>query len=123
MAAYLRKLTTVLHGAITLMAELPAPVIAAVNGTAVGAGLGLVLAADLAVAGRSAKFVSAYTGVGLSPDATCTFFLPRAVGHKRVSELFLTNQVLHAQQAFDWGLVNDVVDDDQLAEAVRLLVE
>ena len=123
MAAYLRELTTVLHGAITLIAELPAPVIAAVKGTAAGAGLGLVLAADLAVAGRSAKFAPAYTGVGLSPGAGCTFFLPRAVGHKRAAELFLTNRVLDAQQAFDWGLVNDVVDDDKLADAVRVLGE
>ncbi len=123
MAAYLRELTTVLHGAITLMAELPMPVIAAVNGTAAGAGLGLVLAADLAVAGRSAKFAPAYTAVGLSPDAGCTFFLPRAVGHKRAVELFLSNRVLDAEQAFDWGLVNDIVDDDKLAEAARVLGE
>ncbi len=122
-AAYLRELTTVLHGAITLMAELPMPVIAAVNGTAAGAGLGLVLAADMAVAGRSAKFAPAYTAVGLSPDAGCSYFLPRAVGHKRAVELLMTNRVLDAEQAFNWGLVNDVVDDDKLADSVRVLGE
>ena len=89
--AYLRELTTNLHAGILLLARLDAPVIAAVNGTAAGAGLGLVLAADIAIAARSAKFAPAYTGVGLTPDAGCTFLLPRAVGYKRAMDLFLTN--------------------------------
>ena len=86
--------------------------IVAVKGSAAGAGLGLVLAADLAIAGRSAKFTPAYTGVGLTPDAGCTFLLPRAVGYKRAMELLLTNRVLSAEEALDWGLVNQVVDDE-----------
>jgi 2-(1,2-epoxy-1,2-dihydrophenyl)acetyl-CoA isomerase len=92
-----------------------------VNGTAAGAGLGLVLAADLAIAARNSRFVSAYTGVALSPDAGCTFLLPRAVGYKRALELFLTNRVLDAQQALEWGIVNQVVDDEHLAEAAAAL--
>jgi 2-(1,2-epoxy-1,2-dihydrophenyl)acetyl-CoA isomerase len=119
--AYLSELTTNLHAGIGLLARLDAPVIAAVNGTAAGAGLGLVLAADLAIAARSAKFVSAYTGVGLTPDAGCTFLLPRAVGYKRAMELFLTNRVLDAQQALDWGLVNQIVDDESLSGTVAAL--
>ncbi len=119
--AYLSELTTNLHAGIGLLARLDAPVIAAVNGTAAGAGFGLVLAADLAVAARSAKFVSAYTAVGLTPDAACTFLLPRAVGYKRAMELFLTNRVLDAQQALDWGLVNQVVEDERLAETAAAL--
>src|SRR3984957_4905716 len=119
--AYLSELTTNLHAGIALLARLDAPVIAAVNGTAAGAGLGLVLAADLAIAARSAKFVSAYTGGGLTPDAGCTFLLPRAVGYKRAMELFLTNRVLDAQQALDWGLVNQIVEDDSLAETAAAL--
>ena len=95
------------------LARLDAPVVAAVQGTAAGAGLGLVLAADLAIAGKSAKFAAAYTAVGLTPDAGCTFILPRAVGYKRAMELFLTNRVLDAEQALDWGLVNQVVEDDR----------
>jgi 2-(1,2-epoxy-1,2-dihydrophenyl)acetyl-CoA isomerase len=113
--AYLRELTTNLHAGMALLARLDAPVIAAVNGTAAGAGLGLVLAADLAIAARSSKFAPAYTGVGLTPDAGCTFLLPRAVGYKRAMDLFLTNRVLDAQQALDWGLVNQVVEDENLA--------
>jgi 2-(1,2-epoxy-1,2-dihydrophenyl)acetyl-CoA isomerase len=113
--AYLRELTTNLHAGMALLARLDAPVVAAVNGTAAGAGLGLVLMADIAIAARSAKFAPAYTGVGLSPDAGCTFLLPRAVGYKRAMELFLTNRVLDAAQALDWGLVNQVVEDENLA--------
>jgi 2-(1,2-epoxy-1,2-dihydrophenyl)acetyl-CoA isomerase len=81
----------------------------------------LVLAADLAIAARSAKFAPAYTGVGLTPDAGCTFLLPRAVGYKRAMELFLTNRVLDAQQALNWGLVNQVVEDENLAEHAAAL--
>jgi 2-(1,2-epoxy-1,2-dihydrophenyl)acetyl-CoA isomerase len=119
--AYLSELTTNLHAGMALLARLDAPVIAAVNGTAAGAGLGLVLAADLAIAARSAKFAPAYTGVGLTPDAGCTFLLPRAVGYKRAMELLLTNRVLDAQQALDWGLVNQVVEDESLAETAAAL--
>ncbi len=121
--AYLRELTTIMHSAIVRMTELSAPVIAAVNGTAAGAGLGLVLASDLVIASRSAKFASAYTGVGLSPDAGSSFLLPRVVGRRRATELFLTNRTLDAQRAFEWGLVNEVVDDDKLAVAAGALAE
>jgi 2-(1,2-epoxy-1,2-dihydrophenyl)acetyl-CoA isomerase len=120
-SAYLSELTTHLHAGMALLARLDAPVIAAVNGTAAGAGLGLVLASDLAIAARSAKFAPAYTGVGLTPDAGCTFLLPRAVGTKRAMELFLTNRVLDSQQALDWGLVNQVVEDESLAESAAAL--
>lgn len=119
--AYLSELTTNLHAGMALLARLDAPVIAAVNGTAAGAGLGLVLAADLAIAARSAKFAPAYTGVGLTPDAGCTFLLPRAVGYKRAMELLLTNRVLDAEHALDWGLVNQVVEDERLQETAAAL--
>jgi 2-(1,2-epoxy-1,2-dihydrophenyl)acetyl-CoA isomerase len=115
--AYLSELTATLHAAIMHLARLNAPVIAAVNGSAAGAGMGLVLAADYAIGARSSKFVAAYTGVGLTPDASCTFLLPRAVGYKRAMELLLTNRVLDAEEALDWGLINEVVEDDELAAA------
>jgi len=119
--AYLSELTTNLHAAIVHLARLDAPVISAVNGSAAGAGMGLVLAADYAIAARGAKFVAAYTAVGLTPDASCTFLLPRAVGYKRAMELLLTNRVLDAGEALDWGLINEVVDDDKLAETAAAL--
>ena len=119
--AYLSELTTYLHAGIAHLARLDAPVIAAVQGTAAGAGLGLVLASDLALAARSAKFAPAYLGVGLTPDASCTFLLPRAIGSKRAMELLLTNRVLGAQEALDWGLINQVIDDEQLGAAAEAL--
>jgi 2-(1,2-epoxy-1,2-dihydrophenyl)acetyl-CoA isomerase len=98
-----------------------APLIAAVNGTAAGAGVGLVSMADLAICGESSKFTLAYTGVGLTPDAGTSFLLPRTIGTKRAMELFLMNRSLTAAEALNWGLVNDVVPDAELmSEAVKL---
>ncbi len=119
--AYLTELTTDLHAGMAHLSRLEAPVVAAVQGTAAGAGLGLVLAADLAIAGKSTKFAASYTAVGLTPDAGCTFTLPRAVGYKRAMELFLTNRVLDAERALEWGLVNQVVADDELAQTAAAL--
>jgi 2-(1,2-epoxy-1,2-dihydrophenyl)acetyl-CoA isomerase len=120
-SAHLTELTTNLHAGMTHLARMDAPVIAAVRGTAAGAGLGLVLAADLAIAGKGSKFVPAYTAVGLTPDAGCTFLLPRAVGYKRALELFLTNRALSADEALAWGLVNQVVEDEKVDETAAAL--
>jgi 2-(1,2-epoxy-1,2-dihydrophenyl)acetyl-CoA isomerase len=119
--AYLRELTTYLHSAISQFARMDAPVIAAVKGSAAGAGLGLVLTSDLAVCGASAKFTSAYTAVGLTPDAGTSFMLPRIVGAKRAMELMLLNRSLSAEEAKSWGIVNDVVGDGEvLARALAI---
>jgi 2-(1,2-epoxy-1,2-dihydrophenyl)acetyl-CoA isomerase len=122
-SAYLAELTRNLHEGMALLAAHPAPVIVAVNGTAAGAGLGLVLMADLAIAGRSARFTAAYTGVGLTPDAGCTFLLPRIIGRRRTMEMLLTNRTLDAAEALDWGLINKVVEDDELADSAARLAE
>ena len=106
---------------MALLARLDAPVIAAVNGTAAGAGLGLVLAADLAIATRSAKFAPAYTAVGLTPDAGCTFPAAACGGLQTYPGAAATNRVLDAQTALEWGLVNQVVDDDKLIETAAAL--
>jgi 2-(1,2-epoxy-1,2-dihydrophenyl)acetyl-CoA isomerase len=111
---YVRELTTYLHAAISHFVRMDAPVIAAVNGTAAGAGVGLVAMADLALCGRSSKFNLAYTNVGLTPDAGTSFLLPRIVGVKRAMELLLLNRALPAAEALTWGLVNEVVSDEQL---------
>src|SRR5262249_16805358 len=111
---YIRELTTYLHAAISHFMRMDAPVLAAVNGTAAGAGGGLVAMADLAVCGRSAKFNLAYTRAGLTPDAGTSFLLPRTLGVKRTMELLLLNRSLPAAEALAWGLVNEVVEDEQL---------
>jgi 2-(1,2-epoxy-1,2-dihydrophenyl)acetyl-CoA isomerase len=111
---YIRELTTYLHAAISRFVRMDAPVIAAVNGTAAGAGVGLAAMADLALCGRSSKFHLAYTQAGLTPDAGTTFLLPRMLGLKRTMELLLLNRSLPAEEALSWGLVNEVVADEQL---------
>jgi 2-(1,2-epoxy-1,2-dihydrophenyl)acetyl-CoA isomerase len=111
---YIRELTTYLHAAIAHFTRMDAPVIAAVNGTAAGAGVGLVAMADLAVCARSAKFNLAYTNAGLTPDAGTSFLLPRIVGAKRTMELLLLNRTLTAAEALSWGLVNEVVADEEV---------
>jgi 2-(1,2-epoxy-1,2-dihydrophenyl)acetyl-CoA isomerase len=120
---YLNELTTVLHSAITCFTRMNALVIAAVNGTAAGAGLGLVAMADLAVAAASAKFTSAYTALALTPDAGVSFLLPRAIGRKRAMDMLINNRVLSAEQAVEWGLVNEVFPDDKFESAVQQRAE
>ncbi len=118
---YLRELTSFLHQAISHFVRMDAPVIAAVNGTAAGAGVGLAAMADLAICGEASKFSLAYTAVGLTPDGSTSFFLPQILGNKRALELILTNRALTATEALSWGLVNQVVPDEQvLAEALKL---
>jgi 2-(1,2-epoxy-1,2-dihydrophenyl)acetyl-CoA isomerase len=119
--AYLTELTTDLHAGLVHLARANAPVVAAVQGTAAGAGLGLVLAADLAVASKSAKFTAAYTAIGLTPDAGGTFLLPRAVGYKRAMEMLITNRVLDAPTALEWGLINQIVEDAELVDTAAAL--
>jgi 2-(1,2-epoxy-1,2-dihydrophenyl)acetyl-CoA isomerase len=70
--------------------------------------------ADLALGARSSKFKLAYTQAGLTPDAGTTFLLPRTLGLKRTMELLLLNRVLEAEEALAWGLLNEVVADEQL---------
>jgi 2-(1,2-epoxy-1,2-dihydrophenyl)acetyl-CoA isomerase len=120
---YLNELTTNLHAAITCFTRMAAPVLAVVNGTAAGAGLGLVAMADLAIAAKSAKFISAYTTVALTPDAGVSFLLPRAIGRKRAMDMMITNRLLTAEQALEWGLVNEVAPDEQLGEIAQCRAE
>ena len=112
----IKKMAGDLHMGLSRLARGNAPVIAAVNGTAAGAGMSLVMACDLAVAAESAVFTMAYTRAGLVPDGSSTFFMPRRIGDRRTRELMLTNRVLKAEEAKDWGIGNEVVADDRLLE-------
>ena len=121
LAGHLRKVTTFLHAAISGLARLDAPVVAAVQGSAAGAGMSLACACDVVVAAESSKFVMAYTRIGLSPDGSGTWFLPRLVGWRRAGELMLTNRTLTAAEARDWGIVTTVVPDGEVAGAASAL--
>jgi 2-(1,2-epoxy-1,2-dihydrophenyl)acetyl-CoA isomerase len=97
------------------------PVIAAVNGVAAGAGVGLALACDLCVAAAEARFVMAYSNMAICPDCSTSFFLPRLLGPIRAMELYLFNEPLPADQAKALGLVNQVVSSAELLPTVRAM--
>ncbi|WP_052851565.1 enoyl-CoA hydratase-related protein [Streptomyces avicenniae] len=103
------------------IAAMPKPVVAAVQGAAAGAGLGLALAADLRVAGLSASFHTAFAGIGLTADSGLSWTLPRAVGAGRAAELLLCPRRIGAEEAERLGLVQRVVPDDALAATAREL--
>ena len=116
-ATYVDKTATTLHHAVSRFARMDAPVVMAVNGTAAGGGFSLALAGDYVIAADSAKFISAYTASGLTPDGSSTYYLAKHVGLLRAKELILTNRLLSAEEACAWGLVSKVVPDDQLMDA------
>ncbi len=115
---FLRDLAFYLHGFVSDIARMPKPVIAAVNGTAAGAGFSLAMACDLTLAAEGARFIMAYTGIGLVPDGGSTYFLPRLVGYKRAVELALLNRPLTAREAMELGLVNVVLPEEGFLERV-----
>lgn len=112
---YLREATTWLGSCASALMRLEAPVVAAVHGYAAGGGgFGLVCAADLVVAGESARFLLGATRVGMAPDAGGSVTLARIVGLRKAMEIALTNPTLTAAQALELGLINKVVPDDEV---------
>lgn len=100
---------------------LPLPVVAAVNGTAAGAGANLALACDMVLAARSACFIQAFVKIGLVPDSGGTWLLPKRLGMGRAMGLAMTGDRLSADEAEKWGLVWEVMDDPLLAEQAMAL--
>ena len=122
--SHMKEVTTYLHAAISRFTRGDAPLIAAVNGVAAGAGMSLACSCDIVIAAESARFTMAYTKAGLTPDGSSTYFLPRKVGLPRALELTLTNPMLSAAQAQEYGIVTRVVPDaDLLAEATATAEE
>jgi 2-(1,2-epoxy-1,2-dihydrophenyl)acetyl-CoA isomerase len=114
-------LTERYHPIMKGIRELPKPVIAAVNGPAVGIGCSLALCSDLIIAAESAYFLLAFVNIGLVPDGGSSLFVPTRVGMARATELSMLGERLDAQQALSWGLINRVVPDDRLREEARAL--
>lgn len=108
-----------MHPAILSLRGLDAPVMTALNGTAAGAGFGLVLASDHVVASSAAKLVLAYDKLGASPDCGSTWFMARKLGRQRAFELMLTGRGLSADEAQDWGIVNEVARVEDFDSAVQ----
>ncbi len=121
--AHLLEVTSHLHAAIATLCAMDAPVIAAVHGSAAGAGCSLAAVADLVLAAESSRFVMAYTAIGLTPDGGGTWALPRAVGLRRALELTLTNRRLTAAEAVEVGLATRVVANGELGAAAAALAE
>ena len=118
-----KELHDVYHPVIAGVRGLEKPVIAAVNGPAVGIGASLALACDLVLAAESAFFGLAFVNVGLMPDGGSTLFVPAAVGKARAFEMALLGERVPAPQALQWGLVNAVHPDDRLMDEANALVE
>ena len=117
-----KELHELYHPVIAGIRRLEKPVVAAVNGPAVGIGASLAFACDLVLAAESAFFGLAFVNVGLMPDGGSTLFVPAAVGKARAFQMALLGERVPAQQALDWGLVNQVVPDDRLMDEATGLV-
>jgi 2-(1,2-epoxy-1,2-dihydrophenyl)acetyl-CoA isomerase len=107
---------------IMRISQLPIPVVAAVNGVAAGSGANLALACDFVVAARSARFLQSFCRIGLIPDAGGTWMLPRLVGMARARGLTFLGEALSADEALRWGLIWQVVEDEQLMLSAMALV-
>ena len=105
------------------LADLPVPVVTAVNGPAAGIGCSLALAGDFAVAGRSAYFLQAFVNIGLVPDGGASWMLPRLVGKARATEMMMLGEKIGAEKAESWGLIHACVDDDALMAHATALAE
>src|SRR5215210_6563703 len=111
------------HPIIAELRRMPKPVLAAVNGPAVGIGCSLALAADLVIAKESAYFLLAFVNIGLVPDGGSSLFVPARVGHTRAAEMAMLGERIPARRALEWGLINRVAADDAFAGEVDALAE
>src|SRR3982751_911867 len=118
-----KELHNVYHPAIAGIRRLPKPVVACVNGPAVGIGCSLALACDLVLAAESAFFGLAFVNIGLMPDGGSTLFVPAAVGKARAFQMAMLGERIPAQTALEWGLVNYVYPDESIRAEADVLVE
>ena len=118
-----KELDEIYHPVITAVRELPKPIVAAVNGPAVGIGASLAFACDLVLAAESAYFGLAFVNIGLMPDGGSTALVPAAVGKARAFQMALLGERVPARTALDWGLINQVHPDDKLIDEATALVD
>jgi 2-(1,2-epoxy-1,2-dihydrophenyl)acetyl-CoA isomerase len=117
-----KRLTELYHPILLGIRNMPKPVIAAVNGPAVGIGASLAFACDLILAADNSYFGLAFVNIGLMPDGGSTAFVPPAVGRARAFQMALLGERIPAPQALEWGLVNWVHSDDRLMDEAWALV-
>ena len=109
-------LETHYHPVMTKLRNMEIPMVTAINGPAVGVGMSFAVMSDYAIAARSAYFLQAFANIGLVPDGGATFILPRIIGWRRAVELSMMAERLPAETALEWGLINRVVDDEELMQ-------
>ncbi len=107
-----------MHQMLHRIVRIPKPVLAAVNGVAVGAGLGMVLASDMAICKRSATFFASWMANGVANDGGSSYSLTKIVGFRRAMELMLTNRTPGAAEAVEWGICNRAYADTEFEERV-----
>ena len=112
--AELEELAHQINRGLLALTDSTVPVVLAAHGATAGGGLGIFLCSDYAIAGRGAKIGSRYANMGLTPDLSVTAQLARAVGERRALQLVLTDRMLTADEALEWGLVAEVVDDAEV---------
>lgn len=106
---------------VRCLRNLPIPVICAVNGVAAGAGANIALSGDIVLAARSAKFIQAFSKIGLIPDAGGTYILARQIGEMRAKAMAMLATPINAEKALEWGLVWEVHDDNVFMEEVMAM--
>jgi 2-(1,2-epoxy-1,2-dihydrophenyl)acetyl-CoA isomerase len=114
-------LETTYHPFLRRLRDLKMPFVTAVNGAAAGVGMSIALMGDIILAGRSAYFLQAFARIGLVPDGGSTWLLPRLVGLARARELSMLAEKLPAEKALEWGLINQVHEDDVLMDKALAL--
>lgn len=120
-AKWLQQVPKKLAVVISAIRELPKPVIAAVNGPAMGVGMSVAMACDLRIASDRASFVQAYTSVGLSPDGAWSLTVPRIIGLSKAMEMLLLDTPVNAEEALRLGLVSKVFTSESFAEETEKL--
>ncbi|WP_262695068.1 enoyl-CoA hydratase-related protein [Kordiimonas aquimaris] len=110
------------HPMLLELANLEIPVVSAVNGIAAGAGMSIAISADIVVAARSAYFLQAFVNIGLVPDSGSTYLLPRLIGNARANAMMMLGEKVTAETALNWGMIAEVVDDEDLNERSHIIV-
>ena len=110
------KLTEQIHNSFSTLQTMPKPVVNSLNGIIAGGALGIALAGDYRIANRSTKLLSAHFKRGFVPAGGATYILPRLIGLARTQTLFFGGKTLDSNEMLGWGLVHEVVDDDDLTQ-------
>ncbi|MET0375613.1 MAG: enoyl-CoA hydratase-related protein [Rhizorhabdus sp.] len=103
------------------LARLPMPVVTAINGAAAGGGCAYALAGDIIIAAKSGYFLQPFANIGLVPDVGATWLLPRLIGRARATQMMMLGDRIPAAMALDWGMIYQVVEDDELIETARAM--